>query len=55
MKRVVLPRENAPDLEELPPETRDELDFVLADSVDGVLEAALDGVAAGRKRPTARA
>ena len=43
VKRVVLPRENEPDLAELPPETRAELEFVLADNVDRVLEAALDG------------
>jgi ATP-dependent Lon protease len=43
LKRVILPRENAPDLEELPAETRDELDFVLVDSVDEVFEAAFNG------------
>ena len=46
VERVILPRENEPDLEELPPETREELEFVLADSVEEVLEAALDGKAA---------
>ena len=40
---VVLPRENEPDLEELPGETRDALTFVLVDSIDDVLHAALDG------------
>ncbi|MGH3103908.1 MAG: endopeptidase La [Gaiellaceae bacterium] len=40
---VVLPRENEPDLDELPQETREALAFVLADSVDQVLAAALDG------------
>jgi ATP-dependent Lon protease len=38
--RVILPRENEPDLEELPPETRDALHFVLVDSIDDVFEAA---------------
>ena len=42
---VVLPRENEPDLEELPGETRDALTFVLVDSIDDVLHAALDGSA----------
>jgi ATP-dependent Lon protease len=46
LRRVILPRENAPDLEELPAETRDELEFVLVDSVDEVFEAAFNG-----KRP----
>jgi ATP-dependent Lon protease len=40
---VVLPKENEPDLEDLPSETRKELDFVLADHVDEVLRTALDG------------
>jgi ATP-dependent Lon protease len=54
IKRVVLPRENEPDLEELPEETRSELVFVLADTLDDVLEAAFDGaVTAKRTRPVA--
>ena len=54
IKRVVLPRENEPDLEELPKETRSELDFVLADTLDDVLAAAFDGaVTAKRTRPVA--
>jgi ATP-dependent Lon protease len=40
---VILPKENAPDLEDLPAETRKGLDFVLADHVDEVLGTALDG------------
>jgi ATP-dependent Lon protease len=38
--RVILPRENQHDLEELPPETRDALGFVLVDSIDEVFDAA---------------
>jgi ATP-dependent Lon protease len=38
--RVILPRENEHDLEELPPETRDALHFVLVDSIDEVFDAA---------------
>jgi ATP-dependent Lon protease len=54
LKRVILPRENEPDLEELPPETKEQLEFVLADDVGEVLEAALDGKAkVGRMRPAA--
>jgi ATP-dependent Lon protease len=53
LKRVILPRENEPDLEELPEDTRKKLDFVLADEVPDVLEAALDGKARARvRRPT---
>jgi ATP-dependent Lon protease len=44
IKRVIIPHENEPDLEELPKETRQELDFVLADTLDDVLAAAFDGV-----------
>ncbi len=43
LKRVIMPRENAPDLDELPAETRDELTFVLVDSIQEVLEHAFDG------------
>jgi ATP-dependent Lon protease len=48
VSRMILPKENEPDLEELPPETRNALDFVLVDSVEEVLSAALNG--AGGKR-----
>ncbi|MGB2953340.1 MAG: endopeptidase La [Gaiellaceae bacterium] len=53
VKRVILPRDNEPDLEELPKETRDELEFVLVDSIDQVVEAAFDGTARRRPRPAA--
>jgi ATP-dependent Lon protease len=42
LKRVVLPRENADDLEDLPAETKRELEFILADSIDQVLAVAFD-------------
>jgi ATP-dependent Lon protease len=48
LKRVILPRENEPDLAELPPETKRELEFVLVDSIEQVFEAAFDGRATGR-------
>jgi ATP-dependent Lon protease len=40
---VVIPAENEPDLEELPPEAKEQLAFVLADSIEEVLAAAFDG------------
>jgi ATP-dependent Lon protease len=43
VQTVVLPKENEPDLDDLPNETRKELEFVLADHVDEVLAAAFDG------------
>ena len=42
LKRVVLPHENEYDLEDLPAETRRDLEFVLADSIEQVLEAAFE-------------
>ena len=46
VRTVVLPKENEPDLEDLPSEARRELDFILADHVDEVLAAAFDGAVA---------
>ncbi len=46
---VVLPSENEPDLDDLPAETRKGLEFVLAEHVDEVLEAALDGATPARR------
>ncbi len=50
LTRVILPLENAPDLDDLPPETRAELEFVLADHVEEVFEDAFRGKP-GRRRP----
>jgi len=47
---VVLPHENEADLDELPEEAREQLQFVLADSIDEVLSAALDGAPAQARR-----
>ncbi len=43
LKRVIAPRENEPDLEDLPAETRKELEFILADRIEDVLRVALEG------------
>ena len=53
LKRVILPRENEHDLDELPAETKRELDFILVDSIDEVFAAALDGATLGRPTPVA--
>ena len=42
LKRVVLPRENEYDLEDLPAETKRELEFVLVDSIEQVLAVAFE-------------
>ncbi len=50
LKRVILPRENESDLEELPADAREAMEFVLADELPQVLDAALDGKALARLR-----
>jgi ATP-dependent Lon protease len=50
---VILPRENEPDLEELPDETKRELEFVLVDAVDQVFDAAFGGRRAAHPAPVA--
>jgi ATP-dependent Lon protease len=51
LKRIVLPRDNEPDLEELPPETRKELEFIMVDSIEDVFAVAFGS--ARRSRPRA--
>jgi len=41
LRTVILPRRNEKDLDDLPPDVRDEIQFVLVDRVDEVLETAL--------------
>ena len=41
IKKVIVPKDNQPDLEEVPAEVRQSLEFVLAEHVDDVLNAAL--------------
>ena len=50
LKRVILPLENAHDLDDLPAETRADLEFVLVDHVEEVFEDAFRS-AGGRRRP----
>jgi ATP-dependent Lon protease len=53
LKRVIMPRENEPDLAELPPETKRELEFVLVDTIDEVFEAAFTGNGAAHPKAVA--
>jgi ATP-dependent Lon protease len=53
VKLVILPRENEHDLDDLPRETKRELEFVLVDSIDEVFAAAFDGAGAVRPTPVA--
>ena len=50
LKRVILPRDNEPDLSELPPETREGLEFVPTDTIEDVFAAAFDGTRPARSR-----
>jgi ATP-dependent Lon protease len=54
IKRIVLPHENEPDLGELPPEARKELDFILVDSIEDVLAVAFEKPAPVRAKPSPR-
>jgi len=42
IKRVIIPERNKPDLDEVPKEVKDELEFVCVTKMDQVLEAALE-------------
>jgi ATP-dependent Lon protease len=53
LKRVIMPRENEPELEELPPETREQLTFVPVDTIQQVFAAAFDGKASRSRGPRA--
>jgi ATP-dependent Lon protease len=54
LKRVIIPRDNEPDLVDLPAETRASLEFIPADTIDDVFAAAFagNGVARVRRRAT---
>ena len=54
LKRVILPLENVHDLDDLPPETREGIEFVLVDHVEEVFADAFRQAAGkrGRDRPT---
>jgi ATP-dependent Lon protease len=43
ISKVIFPKENESDLEELPSETREELEFIPVDWIEDVLEVAFDG------------
>jgi ATP-dependent Lon protease len=54
LKRVVLPAENEHDLDDLPPEAKNDLEFLLVDHIEEVFEHAFrgSGRARGRSRQT---
>lgn len=54
LKKVILPRRNERDLEDVPEEVRRDIDFVFAETVADVLEAALDKTLTGRAARTGK-
>jgi ATP-dependent Lon protease len=53
LKTVILPRRNEADLEDLPEEVRTDLKFIFVDTIDQVIDAALESTAKstnGKKR-----
>jgi ATP-dependent Lon protease len=51
LKRIIFPRENTADLDDLPPETRKALEFIPADTIEDVFANAFAGA---RRRDSAR-
>ncbi|MEX2307313.1 MAG: endopeptidase La [Pirellulales bacterium] len=49
LRHVILPRENASELRELPAEVRRDMDFILAEQIEEVLNAAIPGLAGRTK------
>jgi ATP-dependent Lon protease len=56
LQRVILPRRNEPDLEDVPAEIKDQMKFILADTLDDVLKASLEpaGKPSAARTPRAR-
>jgi ATP-dependent Lon protease len=52
LKRIVMPRDNEPDLEELPDEARNELEFILADTIEDVFAVAFSSPSRSRPQAT---
>jgi ATP-dependent Lon protease len=52
LKTVILPRRNEADLEELPDEVRQTMSFVFVETVDEVLEAALEPATSSQSEPS---
>jgi ATP-dependent Lon protease len=52
LRRIIMPRDNEPDLEELPKETKEQMEFILVDTIDQVFDAAFGGSSATRPKPS---
>ncbi len=51
IKRVIAPKLNEPDVDEIPKHLREDIEFVFVDSLDQVLKQALETAAATKPRP----
>jgi ATP-dependent Lon protease len=52
IKRIIMPARNEKDLQDIPPNVRDEIQFIFAKKVDEVLEATLEGGFPGKASAT---
>jgi ATP-dependent Lon protease len=52
LSRIIMPRDNEPDLAELPKETKEQMEFILVDTIDQVFDAAFDGKGATHPKPS---
>jgi ATP-dependent Lon protease len=52
LRRIIMPRDNEPDLAELPKETKEQMEFILVDTIDQVFDAAFDGKSATHPKPS---
>jgi ATP-dependent Lon protease len=52
LKTIILPKRNEPDLDDLSPELRGEMTFILVDNVDEVLQNALETFSVYPPKPT---
>jgi len=50
LKKVILPKLNEPDIEDIPDEVREAMEFFLVESIDDVLEHALEPLIPGQER-----
>jgi ATP-dependent Lon protease len=55
INRLIIPRRNEPDIDDIPAHLRKKMKFVLVDSADEVLDAALEGRNRSRKRSSSGA
>ncbi|MGB9586362.1 MAG: S16 family serine protease, partial [Anaerolineales bacterium] len=52
LKTIILPTKNKPDLDDLPEEIRNEMNFIFANTVEDVLNAALEPASKTSPEPT---